>query len=289
MIHFGPGGNGDSFYEAGYKSSLAAPAYLAALGLNAYEYQSGRGVNVGLEFCRKLAAEAVAHGVQLSLHAPYFINPGTADPKVVESSLRHIARSLAAADAMGAVAIVLHPGSVGKGSRGEAVARAEKFLARAAEELTPPYPGIKLCLETMGKANQLGTLAEIIQFCRLGKCYRPAIDFGHLHARGGGAIRGRDDYEEVLTGLSSALGGEVVRDLHIHFSSIEYGRGGEIRHRTFAEDQYGPHFEPLAAIIARDRLAPTIISESAGRQIEDALAMKEMVAASLAEEGGGYV
>lgn len=289
MIRFGPGGNGDSFYEEGYKSSLAAPGYLAALGLNAYEYQSGRGVNVGLGFCHKLAAKAKEHRVQLSLHAPYFINPGTADPRVVEGSFRHLTRSLEAAVAMGATAIVLHPGSVGKGKRGEALARAERFLAQVAADLLPSYPGLKLCLETMGKTNQLGTLSEIIQLCRLSESYRPGIDFAHLHARDGGAIQGRDDYEKILDSLSTGLGGETVENLHIHFSAIEYGRSGEIRHRTFSEDQYGPNFEPLAAIIIRDKLTPTIISESAGRQIEDALAMKEMVAASRSAEGGGNV
>ncbi|MDD4658810.1 MAG: endonuclease IV, partial [Eubacteriales bacterium] len=59
-----------------------------------------------------------------------------------------------------------------------------------------------------------------------------------------------------------------------------------IRHRTFAEREYGPDFEPLAAIIARDRLTPVIISESAGAQTEDALAMKELVQRYQTGEGG---
>lgn len=286
MIFFGPAGNGDAFYVAGHKSSLAVPAYLAAQGLNAYEYQSGRGVNVKEEFCRQLAAAATQHGIRLSLHAPYFINPATDDPKIVASSRRHLVKALAAATAMGAAVIVVHSGSVGKGSRQEALARAERFLAQVAVELLPAYPGVGLCLETMGKANQLGTLEEVSQLCQVDGRYRPAVDFGHLHARGEGAIRGKDDYERVLDSLASTLGGEAVQNLHIHFSPIEYGRGGEIRHRTFGESEFGPDFRPLAAIIARDKLTPTIISESAGTQVEDALAMKGLVAAFQAGEGG---
>lgn len=286
MIYFGPAGNANSFYEAGHKSSLEIPEYLAALGLNAYEYQCGRGVNVKRDFCLELAAKAEEYKIFLSLHAPYFINLGTPDPKVMESSLGHIAKSLAAAKDMGATRIIVHPGSVGKGSRSEALTRAERLLAKTAAELMPSFPGISLCLETMGKVNQLGTLDEVISLCKLGKCFMPAIDFGHLHARDMGAIKGRDEFEEVLDRIASSLGAEVVQNLHVHFSAIEFSKGGEIRHRTFAESEFGPNFEPLAAIIARDRLTPVIISESAGTQTEDALAMKELVQRYQAGEGG---
>ena len=277
MIRFGPAGNANSFYEAGYKSSLEVPQYLASLGLNAYEYQCGRGVNVKKEFCQQLGEKAGEHEIFLSIHAPYFINLGTGDPTVMESSLRHITRSLTAARDMGATRIVVHPGSVGKGSREEAMTRAKSLLARVAEELLPSFSGIYLCLETMGKLNQLGTVDEIISLCQVDKAYIPAVDFGHLHARGMGAITGLDEYEEILNRIDLGLGGGIVQDLHVHFSAIEFSRGGEVRHRTFAESEYGPDFQPLAAIIARDSLTPVIISESAGFQNEDALVMKEMV------------
>ena len=286
MIRFGPAGNADSFYEAGHKSSLEIPEYLAALGLNAYEYQCGRGVNVKSDFCQELAVKAREHKIFLSLHAPYFINLGTSDPKVMESSLGHIAKALAAARDMDATRIVVHPGSRGKGSRTGALTRAERLLAKIAEEMMPAFPGISLCLETMGKVNQLGTLDEVISLCKVDKCLMPAIDFGHLHARDLGAIKGRDEFEAVLDRIASSLGAEAVQNLHIHFSAIEFAKGGEIRHRTFAEREYGPDFEPLAAIVARDRLTPVIISESAGAQTEEALAMKEMVQRYRAKEGG---
>lgn len=277
MIRFGPAGNANSFYAAGHKSSLEVPEYLASAGLNAYEYQCGRGVNVKGEFCRRLGEKAQEHGIFLSIHAPYFINLGTPDPAVMESSLRHIAKSLSAARDMGAARIVVHPGSAGKGSREEALARAERLLAQVAADLLPSFPGISLCLETMGKVNQLGTLEEVIRLCRVDKAFIPAVDFGHLHARGIGAIKGKDDYEEILQRIDAGLGGEIVQNLHVHFSTIEYSKGGEVRHRTFAETEYGPDFDPLAQIIARDGLMPVIISESVGFQTEDALAMKEMV------------
>lgn len=283
MIRFGPGGNAQVFRDAGYSSSLDMPMFLATVGLNAYEYQCGRGVNVKEEFCRKLAQAAAETDVALSIHAPYFINLASPDSKIQESSMGHIRKSLVAAQAMGAKRIVVHTGSVGQGARGDALARAKVLLERVVEDLVPDYPGIMLCLETMGKINQLGTLEEVIELCKVADCFMPTIDFGHLHARGHGAIKGGEEFEKILDSIDVGLGAETVKNLHIHFSPIEFGKGGEIRHRTMAETEYGPYFEPLAEIIARDRLTPVVISESAGTQVEDALAMQELYLSKLAE------
>ena len=58
MIRFGPSGNSESFYEAGYKSTWQAPAWLKAMGLSAYEYSFGRGVQLSREGAEKIAGEA---------------------------------------------------------------------------------------------------------------------------------------------------------------------------------------------------------------------------------------
>ncbi|MFR2332953.1 MAG: hypothetical protein ACLS63_08550 [Flavonifractor plautii] len=77
---FGPAGNAESFP---YKSSVDAPRWLAELGLDCYEYQCGKGVNVREETARNIGAAAVAAGIRLSLHAPYFI-PGKPRPRACQ-------------------------------------------------------------------------------------------------------------------------------------------------------------------------------------------------------------
>ena len=57
---FGPAGNAESFP---YKSSADAPRWLAELGLDCYEYQCGKGVNVREETARNIGAAAVAAGM----------------------------------------------------------------------------------------------------------------------------------------------------------------------------------------------------------------------------------
>ena len=80
---FGPAGNAESFP---YKSSVDAPRWLAELGLDCYEYQCGKGVNVREETARNIGAAAVAAGIRLSLHAPYFINLANPDPESLQKT-----------------------------------------------------------------------------------------------------------------------------------------------------------------------------------------------------------
>ena len=72
------------------------------------------------------------------------------------------------------------------------------------------------------------------------------------------------------------MGDDVARYLHCHFSKIEYTSAGEKRHLTFADDTFGPAFEPLAEAIVREGLCPRIICESDGTMAEDALTMKKL-------------
>ena len=90
----------------------------------------------------------------------------------------------------------------------------------------------------------------------------------------GGVFVTPDDYRRVFDRIGEALGDDKARYMHCHFSKIEWTDKGEKRHLTFADTVYGPSFEPLMEAIAHEGLCPRIISESAGTQSEDALAMK---------------
>ena len=70
---FGPAGNSISFAEMGYRNSLDTPKYLEKMGLDWFEYQCGRGVNIGAETCRKFGEVMKAANKGVSLHAPYYI------------------------------------------------------------------------------------------------------------------------------------------------------------------------------------------------------------------------
>ena len=270
---FGPGGNSESFYNAGYKSTIDAPAYLAELGLGAYEFEAGNGLNAGEKTLRAIGDEAVKHGIELSLHTPYFISLSGPDPEKRLKSIDYIERSLQAATWLGADTIVIHSGSAAKISREEAMTLARDTLEKTLEVVgdTP----IHLGLETMGKLNQLGTLPEVLALCSIDPHLYPVVDFGHMNARErGGYFPTADSYRRVFDAVAEKLGDEKARYMHCHFSKIEFTDAGEKRHLTFADEVYGPWFEPLAEALARDNLCPRIICESAGTMSEDALFMQ---------------
>lgn len=270
---FGPGGNCDLFYAQGNKSTVQAPRWVKNFGLDAYEFEAGNGLTAGEETLRKIGEAARQNGVLMSLHAPYYISLSGVDPEKRLKSIEYIQKSLWAAELLGADTIVIHSGSAAKISREEAMRLSCDTLERVMMAVGDTH--IRLGIETMGKVNQLGTLDEVIEQCRVDKHYVPVVDFGHINAREQGYFKTADDYRRVFDQIAKGCGDDVARTLHCHFSKIEYTSAGEKKHLTFADDVYGPAFEPLMEAIARDGLTPRIICESDGTQGEDALLMKK--------------
>lgn len=272
--YFGPGGNSDAFRLAGFKSTVDAPSFVKEIGLDAYEYEAGNGLSASASILTAIGNEAKKHNIKMSFHTPYFISlSGVIEEKRL-NSINYIRQSLDAAKLLGAGTIVVHSGSAAKITRDEAMRLAGDTLVKTLASVDT-Y-GIKIGLETMGKINQLGTLDEVLELCRIDSAFVPVVDFGHLNARDlGGVFVSADDYLRVFDKIDRALGASVAENLHCHFSKIEWTGSGEKRHLTFEDEVYGPNFEPLAEAIYKNNLSPTVICESAGTQSDDALAMKK--------------
>ena len=276
-IRFGTAGTSDSFAALGYKNSLDIPAYTAEMGLDAFEYQCGHGVRLGLEKAARMAAEAAARDLVFSVHAPYYISMSSLEEDKRLNSVHYLLQSAAVCKALGGRRIVFHPGSCGKQSREAALEKALDTMRRAQAALDEAgYSDMTLCPETMGKIGQLGTLDEVLALCRVDARITPCIDFGHLNARTLGSIQTKADNAAILDRLEEALGDERAKQFHVHFSRIEFSKGGEKRHWTFAETQFGPEPAPLLELLAERKRTPVIICESAGTQAEDARWMKEV-------------
>ena len=277
MIKFGPSGNCASFYAAGNKHTEQAAAFCKNLGLDCYEYSFGRGILLSEGKAQSIGQAFKDEGVEISVHAPYFINFANPSDESAQKSYNYVLDSAKYLKLMGGKRVVFHPAAQGKASREEAVKLTEDRLKVLRDYIyLNGLEDLYFCPETMGKLAQIGTLEEIINFCKIDKVYLPAIDFGHINAREQGSLKTVEDYKSRLEYMISELGYERVKHFHVHFSKIMYGGKGEIKHLTFEDNEYGPEFEPLAVALKQLKLQPYIVSESAGTQAEDAVAMKRM-------------
>ena len=277
MIRFGPSGSSERFSAQGYSHTEQSAKFVRDLGLDCFEYSFGRGVRMSEAKAISIGEAFAAQGVEISVHAPYYINFANPSEESAGKSYNYVLDSARALRLMGGKRCVFHPAAQGKMSREEAVSLTEERLKVLRDYIyLNDLQDLYFCPETMGKIAQIGTLEEIVRFCKIDPVFLPAVDFGHLNAREQGSLKTEEDYRVRLQYMIDELGYERVRHFHVHFSKIQYSAKGEVRHLTFADEVYGPAFEPLAAALKKLRLEPYIVSESAGTQAEDALAMKRM-------------
>lgn len=277
MIKFGPSGNSLAFYSAGKSKTEQSAYWVKEMGLDCFEYSFGRGVNLSDEKAQQIGKAFSDCGVEISVHAPYYVNFSNPDDEQAKKSYSHVINSAKKVKIMGGNRVVFHPASQGKLDRRDAVELAKKRLSVLRDLVyLEDLNDIMFCPETMGKLGQIGTIEEIVEFCKIDDIFVPAVDFGHINAREQGSLKTTDDYLNRLNFMIDNLGYEKVNKMHVHFSKIEYSKKGEVRHLTFEDIVYGPDFAPLSEALQILKLTPYIVCESAGTQDIDAVNMKKI-------------
>lgn len=277
MIKFGPSGNSQSFYDEGNDGTEQAALFCKKRALDCFEYSFGRGVRMSDAKAVAIADAFRKEDVEISVHAPYFINFANPDEEMALKSFGYVLDSAKMLFKMGGNRLVFHPATEGKLSRAEAVALTADRLKRLRDLIYENgMQDIRYCPETMGKLAQIGTVEEVTSFCLIDPCFTPCVDFGHVNARERGSLKTVADYKIRLEYMLEKLGYERMKHFHVHFSKIMYSAKGEVKHLTFEDTLYGPEFEPLAVALKDLKLEPYIVSESAGTQAEDAAEMKRI-------------
>jgi len=291
MIRFGPSGNDILFYAQGNKTSVQAPAWLAAMGLSAFEVNFGRGIKMGDKMAQELGAEARKHNIAVSIHAPYYINLASPDPAYVKKSYGYIKSCLDVArkinsplqgegvappkggDGVGPSRLVVHIGSQCDLPREVAIENCKRNIKWVADELVKNgFTDFLLGIETMGRPKAIGNVREVCEICRdAGPYIVPVLDFGHINAIERGSLQKNPArFREVIDYCIETLGREKMERVHIHFSAIEFTQNGECRHTTLDDPKWNFPFEPLAQVIKEYKLQPTIICESEDIMAQDA-------------------
>jgi deoxyribonuclease-4 len=214
----------------------AAIQRIREMGMDALELGWVQSVSVKPPTCAEICASAEAHGVKLSVHAPYYINLNSQTADLMHKS---DARLLAAARMgflAGARDIIFHPGSYHSQPPEHVYERAREKLAELQGILRGEGVAVVLRPETMGKRAMFGTLDEVLQLARDVEGVAPCIDVAHLHARAGdGSFNTYDEFAGMLKTVQAALGEDGLRTMHFHISGIEYTQAGEQNHLMLEE------------------------------------------------------
>jgi deoxyribonuclease-4 len=215
-------------------------------------------------------AMADSHVDALLIHAVYLLNAASEDPDIREKTLTSLIASLRAGDALGAVSVVLHPGSAKTGEVGPAIERAGAVIKEALAE----SEHCALHLEnTAGAGGTLGRsfheLAALIDAAggddRLGMC----LDSCHLYASGFD-IRTEEGLTQVLDECVEVVGLERLGALHLNDSQGGLGTNRD-RHADIGQGELGedgcavflsePRFDGLPVILETpgpDKKGPSI-------------------------------
>lgn len=278
MVIFGPSGCGEEFYNEGHKSILEVPEWLKNRNLDAYEYSFGHGYQISSDLAKKAGELFKQNNIKLSLHAPFYINFANPNEEMYQKTQGYIYTGIKFMRAFGADKLVFHPASCGKMNREEALKLTTYRFSETFDKIEEEgiAEGLFFCPETMGKTMQIGTYKEVIDLCMLNKSLVPTFDFGHINSLEQGSLKTKDDFKRIFDYSLEKIGFDKTNNCHIHFSKIQYGAKGEIKHLNYDDQIYGPDFDGLAEILVEYNLSPRVICESMSMMPQDALIMKKI-------------
>lgn len=250
-IFLGPAGVGIGSKD---RSSIGGIKYVKEIDLNCMELEFVRGVKMSREMAREVGETAKNLGIQLTVHAPYFINLLSEKRSTVEESKKRILESLDRAELMGAKAVVVHAGYYGNLNKEEAFRKMKEVTQEILDEMKKSGIKALLAYETMAKESQFAGLEELLSLKKelRSKLLTINIDFAHLFVRNNGKI----DYKEVLDKVKG------FRHLFTHFSNVKYNLNSKKFLDIHLPINSHPPFKPLAQEILKRKIDITIISES---------------------------
>jgi deoxyribonuclease IV len=206
----------------------------------------------------------------LLIHAVYLLNAATDDADFRAKTLASLTASLRAGDALGAHAVVLHPGSAKTGEVGPAIERAGEVIREALAE----SDACPLHLEnTAGAGGTLGRsfeeLAALLEAAGGGERLGVCLDSCHLFASGYD-IRTREGLGATVDEAERLVGAGRVGSLHLNDSQTPLGSNrdrhanvgtGELGERGCAAFLSEPRFGDLPCVLETngpDHSGPTV-------------------------------
>jgi len=241
------------------------------LGLDHLEMAWVNGVRMSDESADAIAAAAREHDVSLTAHAPYFVNLCGAED-VVERSRGRLEEAARLGTRCGAQSFCFHAGFYGTLGAAEANRRVRAELRRVATAVRRRKQTIDIRAELTGKASQVGSLDEVLEWSAAVAGVLPCVDFSHRYARDLGAHNRYEDFAATLTAIEAKLGRAALDRLHVHISGIQYGPKGERRHEPLRETKF--RWKELLRALKDLRVGGWVVCESPCME-DDALLLQK--------------
>ncbi len=244
-IKFGPAGLGP------VKTAEKVLEQYKKFGFKLCEIAFTYSVYIKKEDAERIGKKAKELGIELTIHAPYFINLNSSEKEKVEASKKRILKCCEIGEELGAKFVVFHPGYYGKTSREETYSKIKKEIKEIVDYLIEKNWKIKIAPETMGKINVFGSIEEVSRLVKDTDCSF-CIDFAHILAR-----EKKVEYEKIKKLFPQ-------KEWRCHFSGIVYGEKGEKHHKTTEKEDWKNLLENLPKdkeinIICE---SPTLIEDS---------------------------
>ncbi len=231
--------------SAGFNENIAE--FLKNNNMHCAEVEFVRGIYLKDENkISKLKSIAKKNKIQLSVHAPYYINLASLDKDKITASKKRIIHSAVVGDMLGAKYVCFHPGFYHKRNKKEVYEIIKNNIIEIHDKLKENGYKIKLAPELMGKVSQFGDAEEITQLNKEINGISMTIDFAHYLAR----YQEKTNYKKLIN--------QLPKSFHAHFSGIEYNEKGEKRHIPIQISV----FEKILKELIKEKKDVSIINES---------------------------
>ena len=230
-----------------------------ALGITAMEIEWVQNVPKDPKRMEEIRKTAEDLKMTLTVHAPYYINLNSSDTATLAASKKRIIDALAMGEIAGVRSVCVHAAFYQK----QPPETAYKNVSKAVEDILTHkkklFPHVNLGLETMGKHSQFGTMEEVLKISKEFDQY-PVIDPAHLHARYNGAVNSTKEWNEMFDLYEKYLGKKSLKNVHMHYSGIEYTAAGERRHLPLMKSD--AKWKDFLKVLKNRKIEGTVVCES---------------------------
>lgn len=253
------------------RNILNGISYLKKLGLNGLEIEFVRSVNIKEEKAALVKEAARKENVELTCHGQYYVNLASLEKPKIHASVNRVLNAARIANLCGAKSVTYHAGFYMKREPNKVYEIIKKYTQEIVDKLKEEGNPILIRPETTGKGTQWGNVDEIIKMSSEIEQVMPCVDFSHLHARSGGSMNSKKEFDSVFEKIEKELGKEALSNMHCHVSGIAYSEKGERHHLVLKESDF--NYKDLMKSFKDFKAKGVIICESPNIE-EDALLMQ---------------